>query len=204
MQGVNWVVKNGTGSGEISNGYFIGRSAGTVTLEAHSANGIRYNTMTVTVKLSSASIEEGLRAAIANKDEAYYISGDVTLSADIVIPDYLTLYIEDSGSLTIPNGVTLTNNSFIGVFGSVTVESGGKIVNNRHIRAYDRSVIVIDEGGVLENNRSISIDSPTYVNGTYTHGDEAVVFVFSDIKEDENQLLVSTTVGLVSLTEAPY
>ncbi len=199
VQGVNWVVKNGTGSGEISNGYFIGRSAGTVTLEAHSADGITYNTMTVTVKLSSASIEEGLRAAIANKDEAYYISGDVTLSADIVIPDYLTLYIEDSGSLTIPNGVTLTNNSFIGVFGSVTVESGGKIVNNRHIRAYDRSVIVIDEGGVLENNRSISIDSPTYVNGTYTHGDEAVVFVFSDIKEDENQLLVGIPKELVMI-----
>lgn len=199
VQGVNWVVKNGTGSGEISNGYFIGRSAGTVTLEAHSADGITYNTMTVTVKLSGASIEEGLRAAIANKDEAYYISGDVTLSADIVIPDYLTLYIEDSGSLTIPNGVTLTNNSFIGVFGSVTVESGGKIVNNRHIRAYDGSVIVIDEGGVLENNRSISIDSPTYVNGTYIHGDEAVVFVFSDIKEDENQLLVGIPKELVMI-----
>lgn len=199
VQGVNWVLKNGTGSGEISNGYFIGRSAGTVTLEAHSADGITYNTMTVTVKLSGASIEEGLRAAIANKDEAYYISGDVTLSADIVIPDYLTLYIEDSGSLTIPNGVTLTNNSFIGVFGSVTVESGGKIVNNRHIRAYDGSVIVIDEGGVLENNRSISIDSPTYVNGTYIHGDEAVVFVFSDIKEDENQLLVGIPKELVMI-----
>lgn len=199
VQGVNWVVKNGTGSGETSNGYFIGRSAGTVTLEAHSADGITYNTMTVTVKLSGASIEEGLRAAIANKDEAYYISGDVTLSADIVIPDYLTLYIEDSGSLTIPNGVTLTNNSFIGVFGSVTVESGGKIVNNRHIRAYDGSVIVIDEGGVLENNRSISIDSPTYVNGTYIHGDEAVVFVFSDIKEDENQLLVGIPKELVMI-----
>lgn len=199
VQGVNWVVKNGTGSGEISNGYFIGRSAGTVTLEAHSADGITYNTMTVTVKLSGASIEEGLRAAIANKDEAYYISGDVTLSADIVIPDYLTLYIEDSGSLTIPNGVTLTNNSFIGVFGRITVESGGNIVNNRHIRAYDGSGIVIDEGGTIENNRTISIDSPTYVNGTYIHGDEAVVFVFSDIKEDENQLLVGIPKELVMI-----
>ena len=135
VQGVNWVVKNGTGSGEISNGYFIGRSAGTVTLEAHSADGITYNTMTVTVKLSGASIEEGLRAAIANKDEAYYISGDVTLSADIVIPDYLTLYIEDSGSLTIPNGVTLTNNSFIGIYSNITIQSGGKIINNGHLRS---------------------------------------------------------------------
>ena len=146
VQGVNWVVKNGTGSGEISNGYFIGRSAGTVTLEAHSADGITYNTMTVTVKLSGASIEEGLRAAIANKDEAYYISGDVTLSADIVIPDYLTLYIEDSGSLTIPNGVTLTNNSFIGIYSNITIQSGGKIINNHHLSTFSGSSIAVDEG----------------------------------------------------------
>lgn len=200
VQGVNWVVKNGTGSGEISNGYFIGRSAGTVTLEAHSADGITYNTMTVTVKLSGASIEEGLRAAIANKDEAYYISGDVTLSADIVIPDYLTLYIEDSGSLTIPNGVTLTNNSFIGIYSNITIQSGGKIINNNHLRTFSGSSIAVDEGGTLENNAFISlIYSPLYMNGTYVHDDESTIFVVATLEEDESQLFTGISKELVTM-----
>lgn len=198
VQGVNWVVKNGTGSGEISNGYFIGRSAGTVTLEAHSADGITYNTMTVTVKLSGASIEEGLRAAIANKDEAYYISGDVTLSADIVIPDYLTLYIEDSGSLTIPNGVTLTNNSFIGIYSNITIQSGGKIINNGHLRS--GGSIAVDEGGTLENNAALSlIYSPIYMNGTYVRGDESTIFVAATLEEDESQLFTGISKELVTI-----
>lgn len=198
VQGVNWVVKNGTGSGEISNGYFIGRSAGTVTLEAHSADGITYNTMTVTVKLSGASIEEGLRAAIANKDEAYYISGDVTLSADIVIPDYLTLYIEDSGSLTIPNGVTLTNNSFIGIYSNITIQSGGKIINNGHLRS--GGSIAVDEGGTLENNAALSlIYSPIYMNGTYVRGDESTIFVIATLDEDESQLFTGISKELVTI-----
>lgn len=198
VQGVNWVVKNGTGSGEISNGYFIGRSAGTVTLEAHSADGITYNTMTVTVKLSGASIEEGLRAAIANKDEAYYISGDVTLSADIVIPDYLTLYIEDSGSLTIPNGVTLTNNSFIGIYSNITIQSGGKIINNGHLRS--GGSIAVDEGGTLENNAALSlIYSPIYMNGTYVHDDESTIFVIATLEEDESQLFTGISKELVTI-----
>lgn len=200
VQGVNWVVKNGTGSGEISNGYFIGRSAGTVTLEAHSADGITYNTMTVTVKLSGASIEEGLRAAIANKDEAYYISGDVTLSADIVIPDYLTLYIEDSGSLTIPNGVTLTNNSFIGIYSNITIQSGGKIINNYHLRTFSGSSIAVDEGGTLENNAALSlIYSPIYMNGTYVRGDESTIFVAATLEEDESQLFTGISKELVTI-----
>lgn len=198
VQGVNWVVKNGTGSGEISNGYFIGRSAGTVTLEAHSADGITYNTMTVTVKLSSASIEEGLRAAIANKDEAFYISGDVTLSADIVIPDYLTLYIEDSGSLTIPNGVTLTNNSFIGIYSNITIQSGGKIINNGHLRS--GGSIAVDEGGTLENNAALSlIYSPIYMNGTYVRGDESTIFVAATLEEDESQIFTGISKELVTI-----
>lgn len=200
VQGVNWVVKNGTGSGEISNGYFIGRSAGTVTLEAHSADGITYNTMTVTVKLSGASIEEGLRAAIANKDEAYYISGDVTLSADIVIPDYLTLYIEESGSLTIPNGVTLTNNSFIGIYSNITIQSGGKIINNYHLRTFSGSSIAVDEGGTLENNAALSlIYSPIYMNGTYIRGDESTIFVAATLEEDESQLFTGISKELVTI-----
>lgn len=200
VQGVNWVVKNGTGSGEISNGYFIGRSAGTVTLEAHSADGITYNTMTVTVKLSGASIEEGLRAAIANKDEAYYISGDVTLSADIVIPDYLTLYIEDSGSLTIPNGVTLTNNSFIGIYSNITIQSGGKIINNYHLSTFSGSSIAVDEGGTLENNAALSlIYSPIYMNGTYVRGDESTIFVAATLEEDESQLFTGISKELVTI-----
>lgn len=198
VQGVNWVVKNGTGSGEISNGYFIGRSAGTVTLEAHSADGITYSTMTVTVKLSGASIEEGLRAAIANKDEAYYISGDVTLSADIVIPDYLTLYIEDSGSLTIPNGVTLTNNSFIGIYSNITIQSGGKIINNGHLRS--GGSIAVNEGGTLENNAALSlIYSPIYMNGTYVRGDESTIFVAATLEEDESQLFTGISKELVTI-----
>lgn len=200
VQGVNWVVKNGTGSGEISNGYFIGRSAGTVTLEAHSADGITYNTMTVTVKLSGASIEEGLRAAFANKDEAYYISGDVTLSADIVIPDYLTLYIEDSGSLTIPNGVTLTNNSFIGIYSNITIQSGGKIINNHHLSTFSGSSIAVDEGGTLENNAALSlIYSPIYMNGTYVRGDESTIFVVATLEEDESQLFTGISKELVTI-----
>lgn len=123
---------------------------------------------------NAPSIEERLRAAIANGKSQFDIPGDCTLSADLVVPDGFNLYV-DQGTLTIPNGVTLTvePEGFLGSRADTVVQSGGKIVNNGTLNSFMGGSITVDNGGTMENNRSFIVfgGGSFHNRGTYTLGE---------------------------------
>ena len=125
---------------------------------------------------NAPSIEEQLRAAIANGESQFDIPGDCVLSADLTVPANFNLYV-DQGTLTIPNGVTLTvaPEGFFGSRTDTVIRSGGRIVNNGTINSFMGGSITIENGGTLENNWSVIVfyGGSLHNNGTYTPGEES-------------------------------
>lgn len=56
--------------------------------------------------------------------------GNVALERDAEIPDWAEVTIADGQSLTVPDGITLTNNGTITNNGTLTLEANGSIINN--------------------------------------------------------------------------
>ena len=56
--------------------------------------------------------------------------GNVALERDAEIPDWAEVTIADGQSLTVPDGITLTNNRTITNNGTLTLEANGSIINN--------------------------------------------------------------------------
>lgn len=123
---------------------------------------------------NAPSIEEQLRAAIASGESQFDIPGDCVLSADLTVPANFNLYV-DQGTLTIPNGVTLTiaPEGFFGSRTNTVIQSGGKIVNNSTINSFMGGSITVEKGGTLENNWSIIVfyGGSFHNNGTYAPGE---------------------------------
>lgn len=147
------------------------------------------------------SIEEQLRAAIANGESQFDTPGDCTLSADLVVPAGFNLYV-DQGTLTIPNGVMLTVESegFLGSRSDTVVQSGGKIVNNGTLNSFMGGSITVDNGGTLENNGGFIVfgGGSFHNHGTYTPGENGALnfeITESDYKTD----LTGVDLMLVSL-----
>lgn len=150
---------------------------------------------------NTPSIEEQLRAAIANGESQFDTPGDCTLSADLVVPNGFNLYV-DQGTLTIPNGVTLTVESegFLGSRSDTVVQSGGKIVNNGTLNSFMGGSITVDNGGTLENNGGFIVfgGGSFHNRGTYTPGEYGALnfeITESDYKTD----LTGVDLMLVSL-----
>ena len=72
-----------------------------------------------------------------NEDGNLEVYGDLTLPADITIPEGKTLVIPSGATLTVPDGVTLTNNGTIinnnGFTNNGTVINNGTFINNGDI-----------------------------------------------------------------------
>ncbi len=150
---------------------------------------------------NAPSIEERLRAAIASGESQFDTPGDCTLSADLVVPAGFNLYV-DQGTLTIPNGVTLTVESegFLGSRSDTVVQSGGKIVNNGTLNSFMGGSITVDNGGTLENNGGFIVfgGGSFHNRGTYTPGEYGTLnfeITESDYKTD----LTGVDLMLVSL-----
>ena len=80
----------------------------------------------------------GTNAGIkVNEDGTLEVYGDLTLPADITIPEGKTLVIPSGATLTVPDGVTLTNNGTIinnnGFTNNGTVINNGTFINNGDI-----------------------------------------------------------------------
>ena len=120
-----------------------------------------------------ASIEEQLRAAIANSESEFSITGDCVLSADLTLPSGFFLHVDD-GTLTIPDGVTLTvvTGSFFASYSAVLIQSGGKFANNGTLNAVEGGSITVEAGGTMDNNGYFTVgDGGSFHNkGTYTLG----------------------------------
>ena len=106
----------------------------------------------------------------AHKSVQFLVTGEVTLSRDLTIPDYITLTIGEQAVLTVPGGVCLDN------CGSIHIGSSG--------------TLVIEEGGSLSGNRpNLDGDSAGYVNES--------VFTQADLEE---LLTVAAEYGTVVLS----
>jgi hypothetical protein len=87
-------------------------------------------------------------------------SAEVTSSiGSFQILSKTTLYLE-SGSLTIDDGITVTNNGLITSYGTITVNSGGTITNNGEI----------DSSGTITNNAGGTINNNSGGAGIYNSG----------------------------------
>ena len=180
VQQVKWLITAGKELAEIDadGNLFADGATGTVTIRAAATDGSAvYGEKTVTIE--GASIEEQLRAAIEKGDSQFDIAGSFTLSDDLTIPAGFNLYV-DRGTLTIPNGVTLTIDQE-GFFGSCTntvVQSGGKIVNNGTINSYMGGSITVEAGGTLENNWDFFVfyEGSFHNYGTYTSGTDGDLY----------------------------
>ena len=80
----------------------------------------------------------GTNAGIkVNEDGTLEVYGDLTLPADITIPEGKTLIIPEGATLTVPEGITLTNNGTIinnnGFTNNGTVINNGTFINNGNL-----------------------------------------------------------------------
>ncbi len=90
----------------------------------------------------------GTNAGIkVNEDGTLEVYGDLTLPADITIPEGKTLIIPEGATLTVPEGITLTNN--------------GTIINNN---GFTNNGTVINNG-TFTNNGNLVETNHNYTNG---------------------------------------
>ena len=132
-----------------------------------------------------AYTEEDIRAGF--KQTGYdwmtaYLYEDVTLSADLTIPDNASLFAfvhwydgeTHACTLTVPEGKTITNNGFLVTTepdGRLVIEQGGKVINNNTIN--NRGILVND--GQIVNNGTVYLYGEVSGSGTIT-GDGHVDF----------------------------
>lgn len=98
---------------------------------------------------------EDVLAATDNPKKRIYIESSMELNSDVTIPEGYTLFIDSEATLTIPEGVTLTNNGTIRNSG--TIDGDGKLINNKTF-----------DGGQVKDIEFVNSDSG---NVTYTEFD---------------------------------
>ncbi len=81
---------------------------------------------------SPEETEEELRSLLAEGDICV-LTNAATLDGDLEIPPDAELWILGDGELTVPQGVTLTNEGVVRCAGSITVRAGGTLVNERDL-----------------------------------------------------------------------
>ncbi len=107
-------LQNGTGEAVLAKHDFLyALRAGTVTLTIKALDGSNLSaSRTFTLVEPAVSAEQALRNAIANGESSYVLSGNITLTQDLVIPNGMLLLVgtmaQDVPSvITVPQGVTV-------------------------------------------------------------------------------------------------
>jgi hypothetical protein len=115
-------------------------------------------------------------------DDEWEVAGDVTLSEDLIIPADTTLTIPETGSLTVPAGVTLTNNG--------TIDSDGMLINT----------------GTLTNSGagSISGDGAYISTGILNANDAITLSPASDVATISAYSLGGVTNGTLGTPKSTY
>ena len=119
-----------------------------------------------------------LKAAFADHMIAI-LTGTIALDSDFTVPESRVLII-DGGSLTVPNGVTLT------VIGTVSITAP--------------STLTVNEGGTLKNGGSVMADAGTLtVNGTYTPLEDSGVTYITSIGDTYPEEQVGVPASCVTM-----
>jgi len=93
------------------------------------------------------------------KDGRMSIYGDAVLPGDVTIPEDYVLVIRDGKSLTIPEGVTLTNYGTIQLFGGRFINNGSYVDYGKTIDDDFNTVNVIEGKGDFPNNWFVTVKS---------------------------------------------
>ena len=97
----------------------------------------------------------------------WYGDNNLSLSQDVIIPSDYTLTVDKGKTLTIPNGITLTNNGTIINYGEVTIN--GTLTNNNELFNFGTINGIVDGNTpTTVGNIDLSIDSPLPVGGGWT------------------------------------
>ena len=144
-------------------------------------NGTVSGSGTITNGNADVDAWEALKDAVAANRGNINITSDVIVAENITIgPGTALILPKDSTStLTIPDGVTLTLDGYLPLYGgAVVVQSGGKLVVNGYIFA-KAGTFTVEAGGTLENNNQIDLSGTATVTlaaGTYVAGTKASFF----------------------------
>ena len=95
--------------------------------------------------------ERGFESGIILNDGNYYIRGNQVLDGDAVIAADKVLQLYSSATLTIPAGVTLTNDNIIKSNANTTLVVNGRLVNNGAIE---------NNGGLIKGTGTLEGDKP--------------------------------------------
>ena len=93
------------------------------------------------------------------KDGRMSIYGDAILPGDVTIPEDYVLVIRDGKSLTIPEGVTLTNYGTIQLYGGRFINNGSYVDYGKTIDDEFNTVNVIEGSGDFPNNWFVTVKS---------------------------------------------
>ena len=116
--------------------------------------------------------------ALANASGSYWLNREVTITSDVTIPEGVSVWVADVGSLTVLGGATLTANSQLTAAGEITIY--GTLINNQMLYS-EGGTITIMPVGTLQNNKWINISSGTMsIDGTYAAGTNASVTLVAD------------------------
>ena len=167
-------LQNGTGEAVLAKHNFLyALRAGTVTLTIKALDGSNLSaSRTFTLVEPAVSAEQALHNAIANGESSYVLSGNITLTQDLVIPNGMLLLVgtmaQDVPSvITVPQGVTVENYGRISVLGVdggtatstlilsgtlrnnglITAETLGRIETTATARAIDDTHVYCYNGG---------------------------------------------------------
>ena len=91
----------------------------------------------------------------------YTLDRELILTSDLTIGGMDGLSVDYGGSLTIPDGVTLTlHGVYLSLYGdsSLTVKSGGTLTIRNTGMQVDNATLTVEEGGVLNHNKSLYIN----------------------------------------------
>lgn len=95
--------------------------------------------------------EWGFESGIILNDGSYYIRGNQTLTENATVASGKTLQLYSSATLTIPAGVTLTNDNIIKSNANTTLVVNGRLVNNGAIE---------NNGGLIKGTGTLEGDKP--------------------------------------------
>ena len=113
------------------------------------------------METSDAEIsQEDFEAALAEAGSSiYHLTQSLTLVSDLTIASGQQISIFDSGAITVPEGKTLTlETGFVVMYGSITVEAGGKLVVDTGSFDLDTNgSLTVKAGGTLVTNNFIDI-----------------------------------------------
>lgn len=108
--------------------------------------------------------EQDIRDMIKAGQGRINLNNDVVLTDDLTLSENTWLNINGSGSLTVPEGVRLTVNSNVSIWGgSLIVEEGGVLEMNTYIDVYEGATV--DVRGTMKVNNMWSFVRRSYDGG---------------------------------------